>query len=98
MADLLTGSSFDELPASHDHDIGGEIADQGHGMGDEKIRQMKGLLEMAQQVHDLGADTDVKGGDRLVEHEQFGAEGEGPGNVDSLTLAAGKFVGIAGQG
>ena len=98
MADLLAGPGFDDLPGPHDHDIGGEIADQGHGVGDEEVSQMKCLLEMAQQVHDLGPDADVERGDRLIQQEQLGAKGEGSGDIDSLALAAGKFVRIAGQG
>ena len=37
MADLLAGSGFDKLPSAHDYDVGGEIADEGHGVGDEKV-------------------------------------------------------------
>jgi hypothetical protein len=98
MADLIAGSGFDDLSGSHDHDVGGEIADQGHGVGDEKVRQMKGLLEMAQQVHDLRPDADIESGDGLVQQEQLGTKSESAGDVDSLPLAAGKFMGIAGQG
>jgi hypothetical protein len=69
MTDLLAGSGFDDLAGAHDHNVGGEITDQGHGVGDEKVSQMKGLLEMAQQVHDLRPDADVERGDGLIEQE-----------------------------
>src|ERR1700677_764710 len=98
MADLLGGSGFDELPSTHDHDVGREIADQRHGMGDEKVSQMKGLLELTQQVHDLGPHTDVQRGYGFVQKKQLGTKSEGAGNIDALALASGEFVGVTGQG
>ena len=40
---------------------------------------------------------DVEGRDSLVANNQFGLEGEGPGNGDALALAAGELVWIAAR-
>ena len=67
-------------------------------MRDEEVGEGEFALEIAEEVDDLRADADVEGGDGLVEDEEFGAKGEGAGDVDALALAAGEFVGIAGHG
>ena len=53
------------------------------------------LLQVLQQVDDLRLDRHVERGDRLVGHQQLGAQGERPGDADALALAAGELVRVA---
>src|SRR5882724_10528863 len=61
-------------------------------MGDEQKREPEFLLQVLQQIDDLGLDRDVERRDRLVADDQFRLDRERPRNPDALTLAAGKFV------
>ena len=66
-------------------------------MGDEEVGQAELPLEIFEEVDDLGLDRDVERGDGLVGDDQFGRDGEGPGDPDALALAAGELVGVAAQ-
>ena len=66
-------------------------------MGDEDQGQAKLFAEVIQQVDDLGADRDVKSGDRFVADEQLRVHDERAGDADTLALAAREFVRIAGS-
>ena len=50
------------------------------------------LLQVREQVEDLGLDRHVERADRLVEHEQLGLERQRAGDADSLPLAARELV------
>ena len=49
-----------------------------------------------QQVDDLCLDGHVQCGDRLVTDNELRVQGQGAGDADTLALAAGELVGIAG--
>lgn len=97
VADLVAGAEFDELALAEDGDVGGEIANERHGMRDEEVSEGEVALQVTQQVDDLRADRDVESGDRLVEDEDLGTEGKGAGDIDALALASGKLVRVAGH-
>ena len=63
-------------------------------MADEQVAKAKAILEVVQEVQDLGLNAHVEGGDRLVTDKELGLEGEGAGDSDSLALATRKFVGV----
>ena len=65
-------------------------------MADEDIGHVQLLLELGHQIDNLGLDGHVQGGDNLVADDEFGAQGQGPGDGDPLALAAGELVGEAG--
>jgi hypothetical protein len=98
---LRGGKYFFRRPALHypailhHGDIIGERADDPEVMTDKNIGHAVTLLEAFQQFYNLGLDGHVKGTGRLVKDKQFGFKDYGPGNRDALTLAAGKFMGIA---
>ena len=98
LADFAPGSGFYDAAALHDRDSVAEVTDERHGVGDEEAGEAVAGLEVAEEVDDLRADGDVEGADRFVEDEEFGAEGEGAGNVDALALAAGELVRVAAEG
>ena len=53
------------------------------------------VLEVLEQVDDLGLDRDVERRDRLVADDQLRAQGDRPGDADALALAAGELVRVA---
>ena len=66
-------------------------------MCDEQVGNIALLLELLQQVQDLGTDGDVQCGDGLVSNDQLRLHDHGAGQADSLALTAGELVGITGQ-
>ena len=64
-------------------------------MGDEEVGELEFLLQVFHQVDDLGLDGDVEGGNRLVGHDQLRPKGEGPGDANTLPLAAAELMRIA---
>ena len=64
-------------------------------MGDDDIRQLKFILKVDQQVDNLGLNRDVQRGDGFIADNDLGVEGQGPGDADTLPLAAAEFMGIA---
>ena len=59
---------------------------------DEQVRQVELVLEVLEQVEDLGLDRHVERRHRLVADDQLRAERERPGDADALALAAGELV------
>ena len=62
---------------------------------DEQVGQVQLVLQVLQQVEDLGLDRHVERRDGLVRHDQPRVEGEGPGHADPLALAARELVRVA---
>ena len=62
-------------------------------MGDKEIRETARLLQILQQIDDLGLDGDIKGGDRFVRNDDPGFHSQGAGNPDTLALPPAEFVG-----
>ena len=62
-------------------------------MGDEQGGGAELLLERADLLAQLEPDLGVQGGQRLVEQQHPGLDGERPGQRDALLLAAGQLVG-----
>ena len=59
-------------------------------MGDEEEREAELVLEVLEEVDDLGLDRDVEGAHRLVGHDEIGLEHECARDADALALAAGE--------
>ena len=64
-------------------------------MGDEHVGQPPLLLQILQQVQNLGLDGHVQGGHRLVTDDEPGMQGQGLGDGNALALASGELVGVA---
>ena len=79
----------------HHTDPIGDIAHHRQVVGDEHIGQVLLLLQLLEQVDDLGLDGHVQGGHALVAHDELGLHHQGPGNGHALAPAAGELVGIA---
>ncbi len=95
LVDLVAGARLDDLAEVHHRDAIGDVADHRQVVGDEDVGQAEGVLELLEQVDDAGLDRHVEGRHRLVEHDQLGLEGQGPGDADPLALPAGELVRVA---
>ena len=84
---------LDDLAQVHHGDPLAQVPDGRQVVGDEQVADAVRALEVLQQVHDLGADRDVEGRDRLVEDDHAGIERERPGDRDPLALAPAELVG-----
>ena len=62
---------------------------------DEEVGEVELVLEVLEQVDDLGLDRDVERGDRLVGDDQLRPQRERPGDADPLPLAARELVRVA---
>ena len=70
--ELLSVSNFHDIALVDNTDTIGDEADDGQVMGDEQIGGALFLLELLQQVQNLGADGNVQCGDGLVGDDQLG--------------------------
>lgn len=89
--DLVDGTDLHDLSGIHDGDPVGHVGDDAQVMGDEDDGHVALLLEPVDQLEDLRLDGDVQGRGRLVADEDFRIGGQGDGDDDSLTHAAGEF-------
>ena len=55
-------------------------------MGDEQVGQVELLLQLLQQVDDLGLDAHVQCRHRLITHDKLEVDGQGSGHPDALPL------------
>ena len=92
---LFSGAAFDNLALEHHDDVVGDVLDDADVVGDEEVGEVVFVLELHEEVEDLGADGEVEGGDGLVADDHLGLEGDGAGDADALALAAGEGVGVA---
>ena len=97
-SNFFGGADLNDFSAAHHGDAVTEIAYHRHGVRDEEVGKAEVALEFFEQVHDLRADADIEGGDRLVTDNEFGTQDQGAGNADALTLSARKFMRIAAEG
>ena len=91
----LPVGDLDDLAEVHHRDLGAEVPHDRQVVRDEQERDVEFLLQVLQQVDDLGLDGDVERRDGLVGHQQLGVERERAGDADALTLTAGELVGVA---
>ena len=68
------------------------VLHDGQVVGDEEVGQAQPLLQVVEQVDDLGLDRDVQGRDRFVADEDGGLGSQRPGHPDALALPPGELV------
>ena len=71
------------------------MLDDGEVVGDEEVGEAEAILQVGEEVDDLGLDGDVEGADGLVADDEVGFDGEGAGDADALALAAAELVRVA---
>ena len=93
LVQLVRAGQFHHVAQVHHRNAVGDVLDDVQVVGDEQVGQAQALLQVRQQVDDLGLDGHVQGRDGLVADDKLRLDGQGPGNADALALAAGKLVG-----
>ena len=95
LEELVGGPRLGHLAqVHHEH----PLAEQAHHVqvvGDEEIAHPQAVLQVLQQVEDDRLDRDVQGRSGLVEDEQGGLQGDGPGDPHPRLLPARELVGEA---
>ena len=92
---LVPAGQLDDLAEVHDRDLVADVPDHGQVVRDHHVGQAQLVLQVLEQVDDLGLDRYVERGDRLVGDDQLGPQRERAGNPDALPLAAGELVRVA---
>ena len=96
LVQIVAVGHLHQLAEVHDADAVREVLDHGQVVGDEQDGQAHFLLQVVQQVDDLGLNGHVQSRHRLVRDDQLGLGDDGAGDADTLALAAGELMGIAG--
>jgi hypothetical protein len=91
----VTVCELDDFPHVHHCDARGDVAHDRKVVRDKQVRQLELLLQIFQQVNDLRLNGNVERRNGFVAHDEFGTDGERPGDPDALALSAGKLVRIA---
>ena len=64
-------------------------------MRNEQVGQSPLLLQLLEQVEDLGLDRNIQGADRFIANQQPWFDRQGTGDPDALALTAAELAGIA---
>lgn len=70
------------------------VADNAQVVADKKIRKVERILQVFQEIDDLALNTDIQSADRLISYDEPRVQGQSTSNDDTLTLSAGKLVGV----
>ena len=95
LVDVVDGADFDDLSEIHDQHAVGDILHHIQIMGDEDIRESQLPLQIQEQVENLRLDRFVERGNRFIEDQQPGLQGQGTGDIHPLALSAGKLMRVA---
>ena len=95
LVELLRRRELDDLAEVHHRDAVGDVADDAEVVGDEDVGQRELVLEVVEQVDDLGLDRHVERRDGLVGDDQARVERERARDADALALAARELVRVA---
>ena len=91
---LGRGDLDDPAQIHHGHAVA-DVLDHRQVVGDEQVGEAELLLQVLEQVDDLGLDRHVERRHRLVADDQLGLHRQRAGDADALALAAGELVRIA---
>ena len=95
LEDLLPAALLDDAAEIHHRHPVAHMLDHAEVVADHDVGQAHLVLELEQQVDDLGADRDVERRHRLVADHQLGLQDQGAGDADALALAARELVRVA---
>ncbi len=88
LEDLARGTFLDDLAVLHHQHMIGQGADHAQVVADEHVGEVALVLQLAQEVDDLGLDAHVERAGWLVKHDELGLEYHGAGDGDALALSA----------
>src|ERR1700675_3327718 len=86
---------LDDAPEIHDGNALADMLDHRQIMGNKEISEPEFLLQVLQQIDDLGLDRNIQRRHRLIADDQFGLDRERACDADALALTAGEFVRMA---
>jgi hypothetical protein len=93
--DFIARALFDRLAEIHDHDLIGNVTNDGEIVADKEIGEIQPVDDVGQKVENLRLNGHIERRDRFIEHEYLRLEHQGARDGNALTLAAGKHMGIA---
>src|SRR6266550_8702727 len=85
---------FDDAPEIHDGNALADMLDDRQIVGNKEISEPEFLLQVIQQIDDLGLDRHIQCRHRLIADNQFRLDGERARDTDALALTAGELVRI----
>ena len=91
----VAGAELDDLAEVHHRDAMGDVLHDAQIVRDEQLAQSQLLLEILQQVEELGLHGQVERAGRLVEHHEIGSHGQRARDGDALALSAAELVRVA---
>ncbi len=94
---LAAFRQFHDLAQVHHCHPVADVFHHGQVMGNKQVGEPQFLLQFFQQVDHLGLDGHVQRGNRFVTDDKLRLHGQGPGNADTLALAAAELVGKSGS-
>src|SRR5215510_2036954 len=89
---LLAGSEFDNFAEIHHGHRGTQVQEGGQVMRNEQIADTELLLEILQQIHNLGTDRHIERRHGLVQDNEARVQRQGPRDGDALALSTTEFV------
>src|SRR5258708_33016203 len=98
LCDLLSGVKLHDLAAIHHRNARRKVAHDWHGVRDKQVGKSEVALKLREEIHDLRADADVEGRNRLIAHDEFWLKRQSAGDDDALALSSAELVGIAAAG
>ena len=91
--DLLHRTLLHHTTGVHDHHVVRHLCDNAQIVGDEHDGGIDLVLQVPQQIQDLGLNGHVQSRGRLIGDDQLGVAGQGHGDHDTLAHTAGQLVG-----
>ena len=90
---MLRGAFFDDDTVGHEDDLIGDVAGEGHLVGDDHHRDVE-VLQGLDDLQDFAGELRVEGAGRLIEEKNLRVQRQGAGDGDALLLSAGELVRI----
>ena len=91
---FITIRHFHNFAQIHHRHFLAEVANHTQIVGNEQISQVEFFPQVFQQVDDLGLDRNIQGRNCFITDDEFGVQGECPGDSNTLPLASAHFVGV----
>jgi hypothetical protein len=92
----INGPILDDLAGVHHDDPAADVCHDAKVVRDEQKGHSIAVLELSEEVEELGLDRDVDGARRLVRDQQIRLTTQGDGDRDPLCHSTGKLMWIAG--
>ena len=95
LEDRVAAAVFHHITEIHHHHLVSDVTNDAEIMADENIGQTKLVLEILEQVENLGLNRQVECRDGLIQHQKARIEHQRPGDGNALALPAREHVRIA---